>query len=184
MRTKRVLRQVTLIILAPSLIVSITMSACFEALDPPSICYNLEEVQVPNELPMSESRSGVTLAEYQFKMLKSEALHCEQSSGSNAGQDECINFFKDKLSLGADDASRYASFPGLDCLAFTPLDDGEYGYCDLRRPSETGCACFFDRDCANGERCYAGRMYEIECGEGEGYSCTRCLSSDNAPLRR
>lgn len=172
------------ILITLSAAISAMMSACFEELDPPSLCYNLNEVQVPNELPSDQSRSGVTLAEYQFKALKSEALHCAQNSGSKPGQDQCRDFFIDKLSLGEDDPTRYASFPGLDCLDFTLIEGSEYGYCDLRRPSEQGCACFFDRDCNTGERCYSGRLYEIDCGEADGYACTRCIDKDEAPSLR
>ena len=93
-------------------------------------------------------------------------------------------FFINKLSLGVSDESMYASFPGIDCLAYTEVEGSDYGYCDLRRPSEAGCACFFDRDCESGERCYAGRRYEIDCSEAEGFSCTRCISkTEEPPLR-
>ncbi len=163
---------------------SLLLGGCFETLDPPSPCYNLDETTVPTELTIEQQRAGATLTEVQFRTLKDEALHCEGASNTD-GQNACQEFYIGKFNLNSSDyEALYNDFPGIDCLEFIPLENNEYGSCDLQRPSPTACSCFFHRDCETNQRCYAGRAYDIDCEDTVGNMCTRCLPRDQPPALR
>ena len=163
---------------------SLLLQGCFEDLDPPSPCYNLDAIAVPQQVPTSEQVYGVNLAEYQYRYLKDQALHCEVNSGSLKGKDACIEFYKDKLSINSSNSSElYSDFPGISCVHFSEIKDRDYGYCELLSTSESACRCYFNRDCSSNERCYSNQRHRVnDCGDDR--NCTRCLSEDNAPELR
>ncbi len=171
-------------LIAFSCLILLFTQACFEELDTPSPCYNLDALSVPQEVPSSEQGLGVNLVEYQYRYLKDQALHCEINSGSTKGEDACIEFYKEKLSVDTSNLSRlYTEFPGISCVAFNELDDKSYGYCALISPAESECSCYFNRDCDSNKLCYSNQLYLIEdCGDDQ--RCTRCLSRDEAPATR
>ena len=158
------------------------IQGCFEDLDPPSPCYNLDALSVPQEVPVSEQAYQVNLAEYQYRYLKNQALHCEVNSGTIKGGDACVEFYKTKLSINQNDVNQlYFEFPGISCVHFVEIKNKDYGYCELQSTAESECQCYFDRDCQQAnERCYSNQRHLInECGDDR--SCTRCLAIEDAP---
>jgi hypothetical protein len=153
--------------------------SCFEEIDAPSPCYNLTELNMPSTLPEIYQGTSVSLVEYKFSYLRDQSLHCEIESGSSFGNDACLDFYEEKLGLAnLNNQELYSSFPGIDCVQFFELKDKDYGYCETLKPNNSECQCLFHRDCQISERCYAGRLYDINC---ESASCSRCLPKDDPP---
>lgn len=153
--------------------------SCFEEIEPPSPCYNLTELNMPSMLPEVYQGTGTSVVEYKFSYLRDYSLHCEITSGSSSGNEACSEFYKEKLGLANLSYQEiYNLFPGIDCVQFFELEDRGYGYCEVLKPTNSACACLFHRDCQPSERCYAGRLYDINC---ESANCSRCLPKDDPP---
>ena len=162
-------------------VITLSLHGCFEDLDPPSPCYNLDEAEVPQTLPDNPS-PGMTLAEYQFLSLRDQALHCEVPIASGDDVAACQSFYVEKLGLTLlSDIQRHTQFPGLVCVDFVQIEGESYGYCDDQPSKVSGrCACLFDRDCDSG-RCFASSLHDFECDQPD---CTRCFTADEAPPLR
>ena len=160
-------------------LISIGTLSCFEDLDPAAPCYNLTELNMPASLPTSYQNVDVTLYEYKLSHLRAQGQHCEILSGEGTESDTCKKFYMEKLSLTELPFEElYRSFPGVDCVTFSSLENKDYGYCEVLNSSNSACHCLFDRDCGANEHCYAGRRYDIDCDSA---ACTRCLPKDDPP---
>ena len=154
-------------------LISLTLLSCFEEPLKEPMCFNQSLLEIPH------SGEQFTNAYY---VLQSAPPHCVQLNIVEAnGETQCRAFYRDKLSTSArsqlDSATENELFPGLVFVGYQPINE-ELGACEIQCDPLAGCACLFDVDCDEGERCVNHRvMSEAESArycDGQ-IPCSHCL---------
>ncbi|MEE2644052.1 MAG: hypothetical protein VYD19_03880 [Myxococcota bacterium] len=148
-------------------VLCLSLVSCFEALNDPPECFNLESLEIPAGSDEGEA----------YRILANAGSHCIQTTGRGENLDKiCEQFYIDKLGLSKTDPfKRLSKFPGLVFAVSQSLNEDTSG-CII--DCGAGCECLFARDCDRSESCVSsgnlrGEERDDFCGGME--RCTRCM---------
>ena len=145
----------------------LSLVSCFEALDDPPECFNLESLEIPVGSDTEDA----------YRILANAGPHCIQTTGGGENLDQvCQQFYIDKLGIDTTNNFKvFVDFPGLVFAGSQSLNENTSG-CIV--DCGAGCECLFQRDCDRSESCVSsgtlrGEELDDFCGGME--SCTRCM---------